>query len=120
MGRIFLTPFKKDNYMFSDESGVFLNLVQPIASTTVLTEKLELAIKYGKVIDVDNKFNVQVSDLIKQNNDNILKFFKIEPLDGESEGDKEEPTPPIEPSNPDEVSKENDQSKTKKTKTKKK
>lgn len=89
--KIMLNKFKVDNFMFSDvESGVYVNLVSPFAVAKKSSKALEIAIRAGKIIDIDNKLNIEVSEDVKPLNDYCRKMFGIEALGGKEKVVKEE------------------------------
>lgn len=77
--RVLLNIAKRDNFSFFDPvNKVHLNRVNPMCKVSILSPSLRRAILAGNIIDVDNNFDLEVSDKIKALNDKVLKTLNVE------------------------------------------
>lgn len=80
--RIMLNVIKRDNFVFLDvDNGIHLNRVYPFGYPTKITPALSRAIAAGCVIDIDNSFDIKISDIQTELNEAILKAFNITPIE---------------------------------------
>lgn len=78
--RILLNIIKRENFVFFDPiNKIHLNRVNPFGDVNVLSNQLKRAIAAGNVIDVDNEFEIEVSEKVKNINDALLKALKVQP-----------------------------------------
>lgn len=78
--RILLNVIKRENFVFFDPiNKVHLNRVTPFGNADILSSSLKRAILAGNVIDVDNGFNVEISNKVKNINEGLLQSLKIKP-----------------------------------------
>lgn len=78
--RILLNIIKRENFVFFDPiNKIHLNRVNPFGDVNVLSNQLKRAIVAGNVIDVDNEFEIEVSEKVKNINDALLKALKVQP-----------------------------------------
>lgn len=76
--RVLLNIAKRDNFSFFDPvNKVHLNRVNPMCKVSILSPSLRRAILAGNIIDVDNSFDLEVSDKIKDLNDRVLKILNV-------------------------------------------
>ena len=76
--RVLLNIAKRDNFSFFDPvNKVHLNRVNPMCKVSILSPSLRRAILAGNIIDVDNNFDLEISDKIKTLNEKVLKILNI-------------------------------------------
>lgn len=76
--RILLNVIKRENFVFFDPvNKIHLNRTNPFGEVNILSNQLKRAIAAGNVIDVDNEFEIEVSEKVKNINEALLKAFKV-------------------------------------------
>ena len=76
--RVLLNIAKRDNFSFFDPvNKVHINRVNPMCEVSILSPSLRRAILAGNIIDVDNSFDLEISDKIKTLNEKVLKILNI-------------------------------------------
>lgn len=76
--RVLLNIAKRDNFSFFDPvNKVHLNRVKPMNKVSILSPSLRRAILAGNIIDVDNNFDLEISDKVKALNEKVLKTLNV-------------------------------------------